>query len=362
MSDRVSSLDPGYQIGDLSIFPHAVDTKDTLYEARNNAETVLQQTLPFNGKYIVVDDARSFPPRGLLRVGPLRGVIDLQKGTHFPSTVPGTQGDAELVYYGERTDTVFKNLIRGFAGSVTGSIQSQWPINTPVSNAVFAEHHNALKDAIYNIETYVGTKLNPTEGSLNQILSQLEKKFLAPKPLFRAYPRSGRPSLSVRFQNFSSGDVLRYFWDFGDHSTSTDANPVHTYQTEGIYTVTLSIITSTGAQGIAVKSNYITVSNDEPVPFMYIQLKDPAQPAYSKETAEALGKEAAVCRFVDQTQGEVVQRVWVFGDGETVSVDDPNSHEIIHTYDTPDIYKPSLVVFFLNESYKRYIADEIQII
>lgn len=358
MSDRVSSLDLGYQAGDLSIYPDAIDTKDTLYEARNNAETTLKQTLPFTGKYIVVEDASNFPPQGLLRIGPLRGVIDLEKGTHFPSTVTGTPGNAELVYYGERTDTVFKNLIRGFAGS----IQSQWPINTPVTNAVFAEHHNAIKDAIINIENYVGTKLNPNLGTINQILQQLEKRFLAPKPLFRAYPRAGRTPLTVRFQNFSTGDVLRYFWDFGDHSTSYEANPTHTYLTEGVYTVTLNIITSTGAQGIAVKNNYITVSNDEPVPFMYIQLKDSSQPAYSVETATALGEEAAVCRFVDQTQGEVTQRVWVFGDGETISIDDPNTHEVTHTYQKPDVYKPSLVVFFTNESYKRYLADEIEII
>ena len=45
----------------------------------------------------------------------------------------------------------------------------------------------------------------------------------------------------------SSVDVITsYFWDFGDGGTSTLANPVYTYTTQGTYTVKLFITTSTG--------------------------------------------------------------------------------------------------------------------
>jgi gliding motility-associated-like protein len=46
---------------------------------------------------------------------------------------------------------------------------------------------------------------------------------------------------TVQFFNQSSGAVT-YEWNFGDNSfdsTSTDANPVHYYATDGTYTVTL---------------------------------------------------------------------------------------------------------------------------
>lgn len=45
--------------------------------------------------------------------------------------------------------------------------------------------------------------------------------------------------LKVTFTN-TSKDATSYIWDFGDETTSTEANPVHTYVAEGNYTVTLT--------------------------------------------------------------------------------------------------------------------------
>ena len=43
-----------------------------------------------------------------------------------------------------------------------------------------------------------------------------------------------------------SDDASSYSWDFGDGSTSTDKNPVHTYSTSGTYTVTLTVSSENG--------------------------------------------------------------------------------------------------------------------
>jgi len=47
----------------------------------------------------------------------------------------------------------------------------------------------------------------------------------------------------VYFNSFVSGGVepYSYEWNFGDGSTSTDANPIHTYNFEGTYTLTLTV-------------------------------------------------------------------------------------------------------------------------
>jgi gliding motility-associated-like protein len=45
----------------------------------------------------------------------------------------------------------------------------------------------------------------------------------------------------VQFTNKSIG-VEEFFWDFGDGSTSTEDNPVHEYQEEGTYTVSINIV------------------------------------------------------------------------------------------------------------------------
>lgn len=357
MTDRISSLDDGYTTGMLSVFPEAIDTKDTLYEAKNNAATTLKQTLPVNGTYIVVNNASSFPSTGLIRVGPARAVISANEPSPDLlnySGVPGASGNAELIYYGERTSNTFKSLQRGFAGSR----QSQWSKDTVVSCAVLAEHHNAVKDAIVNIETYIGTSVNPSATSLNGILKALENKFLSPRPIFRAYPITGGSPLSVRFQNFSEVNVLRCLWDFGDGSTSIERSPIHTYNTEGYYTISLNIITTTGGQGIGTKNNYIQVDDSYVMPFFYITQTDLTIPAYSRQTALSLGVNPATFLFVDQTSGDISQRFWSFGDGQTTTISDPNVHATTHIYDASGSYDPTLICVFSDQSYKRVFLTE----
>jgi hypothetical protein len=70
------------------------------------------------------------------------------------------------------------------------------------------------------------------------------------KPLanFTASPTRGTHPLTVSFTNTTSGGSgITYLWNFGDGTTSTDVNPMHTYSTKGIYTVTL---TATGPSGL----------------------------------------------------------------------------------------------------------------
>lgn len=52
--------------------------------------------------------------------------------------------------------------------------------------------------------------------------------------------------LTSYFTNNSTGEST-LTWNFGDGSTSTDANPVHTYATAGFYTVTLTVINPCGS-------------------------------------------------------------------------------------------------------------------
>lgn len=46
-------------------------------------------------------------------------------------------------------------------------------------------------------------------------------------------------NMDIEFINRSSGNILSYFWDFGDGNASMEENPRHRYQKEGTYTVTL---------------------------------------------------------------------------------------------------------------------------
>lgn len=338
---KLTSLDAGYTTGDLSVFPEAIDTKSALYPAKNNAETKLKYALNYNSKYILVESTDGFPNQGILRVGG-----DIGKLT--PS---------ELIYYNSKSKGIFNDLIRGFAGSR----QSTWTIGSSVSSGVMAEHHNSIKDAILKIETKLGLKNSPDAESLNGILKELETRFITPKAIFRAYPIKGRSPLKVRFQNFSTGPLIRYLWDFGDGTTSIEKNPTHTYQNEGSYTVKLNVINSLGAQAICKKANYIIVNNTEVQPFFYVTPS-------TGNSVDTAGLSATEFQFVDQTEGNITQRYWVFGgvvyyngnriESGSVNVTDPNIHTIKVTYESKGTYTPSLLVIFDNQTQKNTYLEK----
>jgi PKD repeat protein len=318
---RKSTLDSDYETGGLSEYPVALDDRDTLYEVKNNAETVLTQGVSYSGKYFVVNDTSTFPAKGLINVG------------------------TELVYYGTKTGDssggTFRDLVRGFAGSR----RNAWPTGTVVANSVMAEPHNALKDAIINIERNIGLEEEPDTTSLNGILKSLETRYLSPKPIFRASPITGPAPLTVKFQNFSTGNSIRYLWDFGDGGTSVDMAPTHTYLEEGSYTVKLNMISSLGAQGIATKTDYIIVDNSITEDFYYV--------------TPLVGTTATTFNFVDQTLGDVISRYWIFDDGESIKQLDPDIHAETHVYSEAGTYNTALVVVFADQTLRRYVFDPI---
>ena len=57
--------------------------------------------------------------------------------------------------------------------------------------------------------------------------------------------------LSVQFtdDSRSTGTVNQWLWDFGDGTTSTDQNPVHTYTEAKTYTVSLTVTNTEYVQG-----------------------------------------------------------------------------------------------------------------
>lgn len=61
----------------------------------------------------------------------------------------------------------------------------------------------------------------------------------------------------VTFQYRSTG-ATSYEWDFGDGKKSTEANPKHTYNKAGNYTVSLKIKSPTG-EAVKIKKDYITI-------------------------------------------------------------------------------------------------------
>ena len=84
-----------------------------------------------------------------------------------------------------------------------------------------------------NRGTYTVSLTVTGPGGNNTATKTISATAAAPVADFSASPTSGRAPLAVTFTNSSSGNVTSYSWNFGDGSTSTGQNPVHTYATAG---------------------------------------------------------------------------------------------------------------------------------
>ena len=120
---------------------------------------------------------------------------------------------------------------------------------------------------------------------------------------FTMAPLRGYAPLTVRFRNRTVGKVDSWLWDFGDNSTSTDANPGHVYAQAGSYAVTLSA-TNVGGTGTTTSVTRIMVTL-------------PPLPAAKFSITPATGYAPLTVQFTNRTSGRVDSWLWHFGDGST---------------------------------------------
>ncbi len=146
-------------------------------------------------------------------------------------------------------------------------------------------------------------------------------------------------SLAVQFSSVGSENATGYLWDFGDGSSSTDANPVHSYPFGGTFGVTLTV---TGAGGqTANASQDVTVTDPTAVPSatpVPSETPLPQPPTASLSAATDPNNSLAV-QFSSVGSTNAVSYLWQFGDGATST--DPNPS---HTYPFGGTFPVSLTV------------------
>jgi len=82
---------------------------------------------------------------------------------------------------------------------------------------------------------------------------------------FTGSPRvSGAVPLNVQFKDTSTLAPTSWLWDFGDGTTSTEQNPVHTYSDFGSYPVTLTATNAIGSS-TELKTGYINIVTPAPI-------------------------------------------------------------------------------------------------
>lgn len=102
--------------------------------------------------------------------------------------------------------------------------------------------------------------------SVNTVLD-----IFVPTALFTANHTSGTVPLAITFTDQSSGPVTSWAWDFNNDgiTDSTIQHPTHTYNTVGIYTVSLEVSGSNGTDS-ETKTNYISVTTASFTPILQL--------------------------------------------------------------------------------------------
>jgi gliding motility-associated-like protein len=144
--------------------------------------------------------------------------------------------------------------------------------------------------------------------------------FAKPIPDMSASQEDGCLPLEVQFYNESTElDSPIFFWDFGDGSTSQDVDPVHVYNTPGLYSVTLKARNGVGCEDIITYQDMVEVF---PQPIAGIEA-DPLAATIDNPKIS----------FFEMIQGNYNEIEWDFGDGNTSTENDP-----VHYYTAPGLY------------------------
>jgi len=145
----------------------------------------------------------------------------------------------------------------------------------------------------------------------------------------------GTSPLTVQFINRSAvylqgvrRPTVTYLWNFGDGSTSTERDPMHTYTSAGIYPVSLTTTNQNGTSDNETKQAYIHVGSA-------VNAAPRAQ-FFARSFSGTLPRTA---NFYDQSKGSVTSWLWNFGDGQTSTEQNP-----VHTYTTGGSFAVSLTV------------------
>ena len=163
--------------------------------------------------------------------------------------------------------------------------------------------------------------------------------YVLPEVDFTPSPQSGCPPLTVDFINGSIGGNP-FTWEFGDGSSSTDTNPMHTYTVPGKYTVRL---TGTGPDGIMVTKDTVVIVREQPD----AELEVTPNLIYISDPPSDLDTPV---NFFTLTE-DVDSVVWDFGDGVI-------SYEInpVHHYTQTGVFDVSLEVI---TGYQCYDTETI---
>ena len=226
------------------------------------------------------------------------------------NALPSANGSASITAVCEGDEVTFTDMS---SDNVTGWL---WAFE----GATPAESTEQNPVVTYNLEGTFDVSLivTATAGTDEILFTDLVTVSALPSSLFIAVNNMQE----VTFTNNSIG-ATAYAWDFGDGNTSTDINPIHTYDVEGDYIVSL---TTTNQCGEVVSTQTITANS---------------LPTANGSASTNKGCGTTEIQFTDNSSNNVLGWLWTFEGGNPATSTEQNP---IVIYTTPGIYDVSLIV------------------
>ncbi len=153
----------------------------------------------------------------------------------------------------------------------------------------------------------------------------------APTAVASSDINEGEAPLDVSFTGDSSTDdvaITEYLWDFGDGSTSTEANPIHTFTDAGSYDVLLTVTDAGGLTDTALITITVYAANGVPTAIATSNISEGGAPLEVSFMGDASTDDSGITEYL-----------WDFGDGGTSTEANP-----VHTFTTLGSYDVVLTV------------------
>lgn len=214
-----------------------------------------------------------------------------------------------------------------FSGFTTLPAPVQWQWDFGDGNTSNVQNPVHVYSSVGNLFNVTLRIISPNAcGGEALIIKTINLNRIIPKAGFQFQSQCG--SFTVNFFDTSTinGGTINYrLWDFGDATTSTAQNPVHTYLSTGNYTVKLTVGNVTTCGGFDTVSKVVSIETQPLADFNF-----------------SGGCSGSPVQFSDQstiTFGNIDLWQWDFGDATTSSLQNPQ-----HTYSSPNTYTIKLKV------------------
>ncbi|MDD3877636.1 MAG: PKD domain-containing protein [Bacteroidales bacterium] len=162
--------------------------------------------------------------------------------------------------------------------------------------------------------------------------------FPLPEVAFISDITEGCEPLTVNFSTQSISDIVSWQWFFGDPLSGNNniadiQNPTHTYQEDGLYSVTLAVMSSHGCSGMLSKPSMILVHPRPTAAFNY--------------TPQIISLDQPIVFFTDESIGASFL-TWHFGDSDSGNLNMSNAPNTYHTYTEEGNYMVELYASSIN--------------